>query len=57
MELAWALEFVEGTSEGAQRVADRQGGDLEVMRQVQASHAAWHREEVLGALQRVLAGG
>ena len=51
------MEFVEGTSEAAQRVADRQVGDLEVMRQGQASHAAWHREEVLGALQRVLAGG
>ena len=55
--MAWALEFVEGTSEAAQRVADRQVGDLEVMRQGLASHAAWHREEVLGALQRVLAGG
>jgi hypothetical protein len=49
--------FVEGSLQGAQRAADRQVGDLGVMRQGRACHAVEHLEGVLEALQRVLAGG
>jgi hypothetical protein len=48
---------VVGLSKEGQRAADRREGDLGVLRQGRACHAAEHQEEVLEALQRVLAGG
>ena len=57
--VGWALasEFAAGPLEAGQRVVDRQGGDLEAMRQRLVGHVAQHQEGVLGAMQRGLAVG